>query len=110
MEEIRNMKNPFFHLAVLAVILFFSGCAPRGFLYTKTTMPLDVNLSKTSSGLNHAKGNIKQIHYYVDVRWDSNSFGDIARQNGFETVYFADLETLSILGIWTQQIVHVYGK
>ena len=36
--------------------------------------------------------------------------GDIARQHGLEEVYFADLETLSILGYWEQQWVHIYGR
>ena len=34
----------------------------------------------------------------------------IAKENGIETIYYADLETLSILGIWNQYTVHVYGK
>ena len=42
--------------------------------------------------------------------WDSNGIGDIARKNGLEAIYFADLETFSILGIWSQYRVHVYGK
>ena len=39
----------------------------------------------------------------------SKHFGEIAKEHGFETVYYADLETLSVLGVWTQQYVHVYG-
>jgi len=46
----------------------------------------------------------------VDVLSDSNAIGDIAKQNGIETVYFADLETMSILIIWNQYTVHVYGQ
>jgi hypothetical protein len=29
---------------------------------------------------------------------------------GIETVHYADLETRSFLGIWTEQWVHVYGE
>lgn len=110
MKEIRNMKNLFFQLAVLCIVLFFTGCSPRGFLFTKTTMPLDTNLSQTPCGLRQGKGNIKHFHYYVDIKWSSNAIGNIARKNGIETVYFADIETLSIFGIWNQHIINIYGE
>lgn len=29
---------------------------------------------------------------------------------GIETVHYADLETLSVLGVWNQRWVHVYGE
>lgn len=102
-------------LVILTVAVFLGGCghiSPRGLIYTHTRKPLDVNLTETPSALNHAKANIRHLQYqfYVDLRWGSNSVGDIARQNGFETVYFADMEKLSILGIWKQYTVHIYGK
>ena len=43
-------------------------------------------------------------------RWDTNGIGEIGKENGLEEVYYADLETLSVLGIWTQRWVHVYGR
>jgi len=69
-------------------------------------------MSETPSELNHAQGNIKhfQYQYYVDVRWGSNSIGEIAKENGFERVYFADMEKFSILGIWNKYTVHIYGQ
>ncbi len=97
-------------LTILAVALLFAGCSPRGFLFTKTTMPLDINLSQTPKGSHHGRGNVKHLHYYVDVMWSSNAIGDIARQNGIETVHYADLETLRVLGIFNRYTVHVYGE
>jgi hypothetical protein len=73
-------------------------------------MPLDTNLSHTRKGTYHNKGNVKHLHFYVDVMWSSNAIGDIARRNGIKTVYFADLETLSVLGIFKRYTVHVYGE
>ena len=35
--------------------------------------------------------------------------GSIAKENGFKEVYYADLRTLSILGVWTQRFVTIYG-
>lgn len=104
------MKTFFSWLAVLVVILFLAGCSPRGFLFTKTTMPMDVDFSETPDGSHYGEGKIKHLHYYVDVVWGSNTIGDIARQNGIETIYFADLETLSVLGIFNLYTVRVYGE
>lgn len=104
------MKYLFLGLTILAFIVFIAGCSPRGFLFTKSTMPLDSDLSHTRKGSCHDRGNVKHLHFYVDVMWSSNAIGDIARQNGFETVYFADLETLSVLGIFKRYTVHIYGE
>ncbi len=48
--------------------------------------------------------------YYIDVIWDSNAIGDIAKREGIDTVYFVDLEVLKVLGIWSQYTAHIYGK
>ncbi len=97
------------YIVPFLMILVVTGC---GMIYTHITVPVDINVSETPRGLaNSGEGDIKHIHYsYVDVRWDSNAIGDIARQNELETIYFADIETLSILGIWNQYTVHVYGE
>jgi len=54
------------------------------------------------------------VHYfpiYVDIVWDSNAIGDIARAQGIDEIYYADMETLSVVfGIWSQRTVHIYGK
>jgi len=104
------MKCLLSRLTILAVALILAGCSPRGFLFTKATMPLDINLSQTPKASHHGQGNVKHLHYYVDVMWSSNAIGDIARQNGIKTVHYADLETLRILGIYNRYTVHVYGE
>jgi hypothetical protein len=35
--------------------------------------------------------------------------GTIARDYGFEEVYYADLQTLRVLGVWPQRFVTIYG-
>ena len=67
-------------------------------------------MSQTPVNGNNGQGDIKHISYYVDVMWDSNAIGDIAKKHGIETIYYADIETLSVLTIWNQYTVHVYGK
>lgn len=83
---------------------------PPSFIYYHTIRPLDLNLEAPPVVPNSEEGDIRHLHYYVDVRWDSNAIGEIAREEGIETVYYADLEVLSVLGIWNQYIVHIYGK
>lgn len=87
-----------------------SGCTgPRGLIYTHTIQPLTTNFDQTPVAGDTAEGDVKEIQYYVRVSWSTNGIGAIAKENGFDKVYYADLETLRVLGIWTQQWVHVYG-
>jgi hypothetical protein len=82
-----------------------------GILYTHTVEPLTTNFDRTPTGTAQADGDVKQLRVYnIEVRWDSNAIGEIAKQAGLQEVYYADLETLSILGIWTQKFAHVYGR
>ncbi|MBW2330744.1 MAG: hypothetical protein JRF30_07430 [Deltaproteobacteria bacterium] len=101
------MKNHLFRLAVLVIVLSLTGC---GYIYTHTIEPFDVNLDRTPFVVDSEEGDIKHFHYYVDVVWDSNAIGDIAKREGIDAVYFVDLEVLKVLGIWKQYTVHIYGK
>jgi hypothetical protein len=104
------MKRLCFNLFIIVGILFFAGCAPRGLLYTHIKTPLDTNMSQTPADGKSLHGDLKHIHFFVDVLYDSSGIVDVAKQNGIETIYYIDLEILSILSIWNQYIVHVYGK
>jgi hypothetical protein len=94
-----------------ALLLLLNGCV-TGLIYTHVVEPLDLNARETSIVPESQAGDIKQMQYsIVDVRWDSNAIGDIAKREGIETVYFADMETFSlVLGIWRQRTVHIYGR
>ncbi len=97
--------------AGLVLSLFASqlllGCI--GLVYNHTTQPLTLDMNETPVVRESSKGNVKTFQYYVRVQWDKNGIGQIATEYGFDEVYYADLETLRILGIWTQRWVHVYG-
>ncbi len=98
----------------LAGLLVAPGCGAVGLIYTHTTEPLDLNLNRTPIFAERAEAgasDVKSVRYYVSVDWNSNAIGDIARENGLHTVYYADLEVLSVLfGLWRQATVHVYGE
>ena len=87
-----------------------SGCAPLGLVYSHTFEPLSTNFNETPVVSEHAAGDVRQFNFYVRVLWHGNAIGEIAKQHGFDEVYYADLETLRVLGIWTQQWAHVYGS
>lgn len=87
-----------------------SACT-TGLVYTHTTRPLDLNLGGTEIGETRFTGEILHLQYKgLSTAWDSNAIGAIARKNEMETIYYADLEFLSVLGLWNRYTVHVYGK
>lgn len=118
------MKNITACLIALALASLVSGCAtgrggamedgglwPTGFIYTHTRHPLTVDLHRTSVVDSEKSGDIKHIALRMPIAaWDSAAIGDIAKKNGLTEIYFADVETFSILTIWNEHTVHVYGK
>lgn len=100
------------HLALPAFIAAFllTGCG-MGAIYTHTVRPLTPDMHGTPVGSVESTGNIKHLSIsVVSLAWDSNAIGDLAKKKGLSEVYFADIETLSILGFWSQYTVHVYGR
>ncbi len=92
------------------VLLGCSGCV-SGLLYTHTIEPLSTDFDRTPVGETTAVGDVRQLRYSsFEVQWSSNAIGEIARRHGMQQVYYADLETLSVLGVWTQRWVLVYGR
>ena len=104
------MKNITACLIALALESLVSGCT-YGLVYTHTWRPLTHDMHKTRVVDTEKSGDIKHIAFYLPIAaWDSAAIGDIAKKNGMTELYFADVETLSILTIWNQYTVHVYGK
>ena len=82
-------------------------------VYTHVTRPLTTNFDRTpgADGFD-AKGDGKELRYNSNMRviWDVNSIGAVAKHAGLDELYYADLETFSVLGVWTQYRVRVYGR
>ena len=98
--------------AAVLILLVFVGCA-NGPLYTHTIRPLMTNFDRTPvSDHPPARASLKMIRWsvYVDVRWDDNAIGRIARAGGLETIYYVDVEVFRVLFLWTQTFVRVYGE
>lgn len=81
-------------------------------IYVHTFEPLTKDYRNTPLGERRATSDIKEIRYgtYIDIQWDSNAIGELGRQAGLDEVYYADLETVNIMGVWRQQRIILYGK
>ncbi len=93
----------------LAAPLLATGCL-SGAIYTHVTVPLDVDLGRTPVHRAEARDSWNTLQYYVRLDWGSDGLGDVAKRYGFTRIHYADLETLSVLGIWRQQWARVYGE
>jgi hypothetical protein len=103
------MKTLYSCLALAALTWSLAGC---GLIYTNTVQPLDLDIEQgTPCDIDSKESNIKYLSIDVArVMWDSNAIGDIVRREGIDTVYFADMETFSILTVWNTYTLHVYGR
>lgn len=107
-------------IAATAGIFLLAGCSSTGplpgLIYTHLKCPLTVDLHDTPLppvAPNEAK--IIEIRepisgLGINARLNANAIGEIAKAHGIRTLYFADQELFSILGIWTSQKVILYGR
>lgn len=109
----------------ILLCLLASGCAfpfasgsdvLTGLVYTRIKVPMSEKLNSTPNELViDASGKVIRIKepitgYGIYAEFNSNAIGDIARQHGVETIYFADREIFNVLGIWRHDRVIIYGK
>lgn len=106
-------------LMLLLTAWLCAGCSvnrPIGLIYTNIKVPLTENLNVTpvpGSGPN--SGRTLEIREPVtgvgiSAKVDSNAIGDIAGKHGMQTLYFADQQIFSILGIWNSNRTILYGE
>ena len=105
------------------LLIFLTGCSgflprnngPSGAVFSWVRVPFSLDLKMTpasKSAFNEQTLVIREplSGYGLSAEVKSNAIGDIAKKNGLTEVYFADMETLSILGVWTTETIYVYGK
>jgi hypothetical protein len=94
----------------LALAFAVSGCS-AGILYTHTVEPLTLNHHAAPAAGIDTQGDIKHIQVaWLGVMWGTDGLGELAREHGIKELYYADLEYLSVLTVWRQYKVHLYGK
>lgn len=103
------------------VLMIVAGCSAgnpllRGPVFTWVKIPMTTDLNRTPVLLEERQyGSILHIEepfsgYGMYAEIDTNGVGAIARKHGLKTIYFADREIFSILGVWRTETVHVYGE
>jgi hypothetical protein len=100
-------------VAGLAGILLASqGC--YGAFFHHVTVPLDVNMDATPAHTGERGTSQKRVvipyPFRMQFDWGSSAVGDGMRSANITTVHYADLETISFLGVWTQSWIHIYGE
>ena len=105
--------SPLRRISTLVILLTLavatSGCV-RAALYSRTVQPLTTDFRATPVAPDRSESDIKTVTFYVDVEWGDNGIGEIARQKGIAEIYYADVETITVLGYWKQHYVRVYGR
>jgi len=111
--------------ALLVAISFVTGCVyyaapvkpPLGGIFTEIKAPLttDYNGSPTGASMMKAsKSNTRYLYipflYTSSFGWDDVAIGKIAREGGIKDVSYADYELFSVLGVYAEFTVNVYGN
>lgn len=101
-------------IALLCSLIALQGCT-YGFLYSDTVVPLDENMTRTLLGSHSGSSGTSQLQdpfvTGLKVEWASRAIGDAAKNGGVETIQFADLHTISILGgVYKTSTAVVYGE
>ena len=126
MEESKVFGNKLTGWACLGALiaLLSTGCGTVvknghavlvGAVYTRVKFPLTTDLNQTPAAVSTGNGKIVRIKepfsgYGIYAEFNSNAIGEIAKRHGLKTVYYADIERLSILGIWRHDEVIVCGE
>jgi TRL (tRNA-associated locus)-like protein len=120
--KIKTMKTFVSKLIVMMIASMIVGCGSvgslysykgSGFLYTHKIEPLTHHYYPIQTGQTNreSSGHSNMLSFEtVTLVWGDNAIGEIAKKSGIQTVYYADLETQSILfGLWTRNKIHIYG-
>ena len=106
---------------VLIVTLLAGGCStfrapvqpPVGALFTNYKAPLIVNADGNVLGPKKGTAKVRYLYAYlfpVDIAWGEAGLREAARDGDITTVRAADYEYLSVLGLYQEFTVYVYGE
>jgi hypothetical protein len=98
------------------LLLILAGALLSGCLYVHTVDPLTTDMHQTPTGTVEKTGTAEVIAFppflgsYPLIAWGKAAIGEVAKKEAMTEVYYADVETFSILRIYNRYTVHVYGK
>ena len=87
---------------------------PSGIVFTLQSAPLDTNFEATPVGTRRGKAVVRHLENPFFVRlplltWADTSVAEAMANGDIETAYYADYQLLSVLGIYVQLTVEVWG-
>jgi hypothetical protein len=107
------------YCCLLISVIFAGGCysspvkPPGGILFTSYKAPLTADFNHTANDRELIKTSHDQTHflwaYLLDFAWGEVEIEEIAEKAGITNVAYVDCEVLSILGIYQQFTLNVYG-
>jgi len=125
-EQVRTPRKSWrTGLLVLATMLLLSqaGCGLvrietsglYGYIYTNTRVPFTKDLDNTPVVHTQSDGVIVKIKepfsgLGVYTEFNTNALGDLAKKNNMNKLYYAELETFELFGIWRQRRLYLYGE
>lgn len=109
--------------ALVLMALGVSGCAnaydaplrpPSGFIYTSTTLPLDLEAkSRDLAGMTKLSSESFYLLWpypSIDVAWgDDAALGKAARDQQFGPLHYAEVEVTTVIGLFGRYTVTIYG-
>lgn len=115
------MKKIVYLSLLVTPLLMLASCTGAVLLnngiFTHTVEPITFNrdVTKIREAERVALGRIQQfttpMNSALSIRVGKNGLGDVAKEHGINTIYYADIEKWSIaLGLWRMDVVHIYGN
>ncbi len=102
---------------ILVLVVIVCAFALQGCLFRHTVEPITFNRepTKVRESEREAVGRITHLAYPLafglSIRLGKNGLGDIAKEHGMNTIYYADIEKWrALFGLWSMDIVHLYGR
>ncbi|MEI7435643.1 MAG: hypothetical protein WCL16_02405 [bacterium] len=105
----------FFSMFVVMLSLAAAGCVGSGLLYTRVVKPYSYDFDGTPTGVKICRVNEHMLREPItranlSVSFTSRIVEQASRAAGITNLYFADIETLSVLkGIYVKKTLIIHG-
>ena len=101
------------YCVIILIALLMTGCSP-GRLFTNITRPYTINFNDTPEGTKTCRvidHKIKEPITRVGVsgEWSSATIDSAMHKTGMTNVYYADVKEISVLGVYRQKTLILYG-
>ena len=120
-KYLQRIRPAGFIVLVLLMQPLLLGCSSLnssgliGYVFTYTRVPYTEDLNNTPVIQTKSDGAIIKIQEPflgtgMYVKFNTNAIGDLAKRYNMKKVYYAELETFDVLGIWQQRTLYLYGE